>query len=339
MSDELGAATTAAADARTPAPAPVRAGAAARVYTDHVLDAHCHVASTHFIPPAFYEGLCRNVAIRLAANGAKRSIAELMEMYARSSQDHEADGLVGEMDAAGIAQAVLLLPDFTYVMKSELTIAEMWARHHAIQAKHAGRFFVFGGVDPRWGADGLALFENGVRNYGVRGLKLYPPCGYSPSDRSLYPYYEICRERALPVLMHIGPTSPALDFSFGHPSLADAAARDFPDVNFILAHGAVNHVDACTSLCAYRPNVYLDISAFLGSTHPGGWQAALAELFRMNLNHKILFGTDWPVFRYSGGHKKVMDEFMGPAGPLAGVSRPQRQWLMSKNARRLLSLD
>ena len=208
-----------------------------RVYAVHVLDAHCHVASTRFIPPAFFEGLCRNVAVRLAANGAKRSIGELMDMYAKSSQDHDADGLIGEMDSAGIHQAVLLLPDFTWVMKSELTIAEMWARHHEIQTRHAGRFFVFGGVDPRWGADGIALFEKGVREYGFRGLKLYPPCGYSPSDRSLYPYYEICRERGLPVLMHVGPTSPTLDFSFGHPGLVDAAARDFPEVNFILEIG------------------------------------------------------------------------------------------------------
>jgi len=327
------------AEAAPPAPAPARAPAATRVYSGHLIDAHCHVASTRFIPPAFFEGLCRNVAVRLAANGAPRSIPDLMEMYAKSSQDHEADGLVGEMDSAGIHQAVLLLPDFTFVMKSELTIAEMWARHHEIQSKHAGRFFVFGGVDPRWGADGLALFEKGVREYGFRGLKLYPPCGYSPSDRSLYPYYEICRAHRLPVLMHVGPTSPTLDFSFGHPGLVENAARDFPEVDFILAHGAVNHVDACTSLCAYRPNVYLDISAFLGSTHPGGWQAALGELFRMNLNHKILFGTDWPVFRYSGGHKKVMDEFLGASGPLAGVSKVQQRWLMSRNAARLLNID
>jgi hypothetical protein len=35
----------------------------------------------------------------------------------------------------------------------------------------------------------------------------------------------------------------------------------------------------------------------------------------------------------------VMDEFMGAAGPLAGVSKLQRQWLMSRNAARLLNLD
>jgi predicted TIM-barrel fold metal-dependent hydrolase len=308
-------------------------------YAGHIVDGHCHVASTRFIPLAFYEGLCRNVAARLAATGVRKSLSDLLDMYVRLSQDHQADTLVSEMDSAGIAQAVLLLPDFSHVMKSELTIAEMYAEHHAILTRHAGRFFVFGGVDPRWGADGLALFEKGVTEYGFKGLKLYPPCGYSPSDRMLYPYYELCRAWRLPVLLHIGPTSPVLAFSYAHPDLLDRAAIDFPEVDFILAHGAVNHVDACTSLCAYRPNVYLDISAFLGSTHPAGWQAALAEMFKMNLNHKIIFGTDWPVFRYSGGHKKVMDLFRAADGPLAGVSAHQRSWLMSSNILRLISVD
>jgi uncharacterized protein len=311
----------------------------ARLYSGHIVDAHCHVASTHFIPPAFYEGLCRNIAVKLTAHGVRRSMAELMAGYEESAQDHLADALVDEMNDAGIDQAVLLLPDFTHVMKSEFDIAQMYAEHHAILRRHAGRFFVFGGVDPRWGADAVALFEKGVFDYGFRGLKLYPPCGYSPSDRSLYPCYELCAAHGLPVLLHIGPTSPALAFSYAHPDLLDQAALDFPGVNFILAHGAVNHPEACASLCAFRPNVYLDVSAFLASTHPQGWQAALASLFKSNLNHKILFGTDWPVFRFSGGHRKVMDEFLGTSGPLAGVSGTQRAWLMSKNILRLLGVD
>ena len=312
---------------------------AVTAFDGHIVDAHCHVASTRFIPPAFYEGLCRNVMARLAATGVKKSMSELMDMYTRMSQDHEADTLVAEMDSAGIAQAVLLLPDFTYVMKSELTIAEMWALHDAILRRHAGRFFVFGGVDPRWGADGLALFEKGVDEYGFKGLKLYPPCGYTASDKRLYPFYELCRARRLPVLLHTGPTTPTLAFSYSHPDQLDQAALDFPEVDFILAHGAVHHVDDCARMCAYRPNVHLDVSAFLGSTHPGGWQAGLAALFKLNLNHKILFGTDWPVFRYSGGHKKVMDLFRAADGPLAGVAPMQRQWLMSGNIRRMLAVD
>ena len=306
------------------------------VYSGPIIDAHCHVASTHFIPRSFYEGLCRNVAVKLAANGVRRSLSDLLDMYLTQSQDHEADHLVGEMADSGIGQAILLLPDFTFVMPGDLNIEEMHERHHQILLRHPDRFLVFAGVDPRWGADGVRLFERSVLTRGVRGLKLYPPCGYSPSDPLLYPYYEICRAHGLPVLLHVGPTSPTLSFAYSHPGLLDKAALDFPDVNFILAHGAVNHAEDCSAMCAYRPNVYLDISAFLGSTHPSGWQAALADLFRRNINHKILFGTDWPVFRYSGGHRKVMNRFLAADGPLAKVSPVQRGWLMYKNINRLL---
>lgn len=306
------------------------------VYDGEIIDAHCHISSTHFIPRAFFEGLCSNIQAKLAATGVKRTVAALLEGYLAGSQDHEGDGLIVEMDQAGIAAAVLLLPDFTFVMETDLSIAEMFAMHHRILQRHPGRFFVFAGADPRWGRDGIELFERGVTEYGFSGLKLYPPCGYSPSDPTLYPYYEICRQHRLPVLLHIGPTSPTLDFRWSQPWLIDQAARDFPDVNFILAHGAVHFVDDCAALCAYRPNVYLDISAFMGSMHPGGWKVALAELFRKNINHKILFGTDWPVFRNSGGHIKVMQSFLAADGPLSNVSTVQRKWLMSKNIRRLL---
>ncbi|MDN7431151.1 amidohydrolase family protein [Burkholderia sp. AU45388] len=306
------------------------------IYDGPIIDSHCHIASTRFIPTAFLEGFCANVHVRLVANGVRKSRSELLDTYLAQSQDHFGDALVADMTSAGIEQAVVLLPDFTYVMKSDLTIAEMYAEHHAILQRHGERFHVFGGMDPRWGADGVALFEKGVVEYGFSGLKLYPPCGYSPSDKRLYPLYEICRAHRLPVLLHVGPTSPALEFAYSHPDLLDRAAFDFPDVNFILAHGAVHHVDACARQCAYRPNVYLDVSAFLGSQHPGGWPVALAELFRMNINHKILFGTDWPVFRNSGGHRKVMEQFLAADGPLAAVAPVQRKWLMSGNTRALL---
>ena len=307
------------------------------VYAEEVLDGHCHIASTHFIPRAFFEGVAGNIVAKLEATGARKTVPDLIDSFLKLHNDHEADLLVHEMNEAGIAQSVLLLPDFTHALRCELTIAEMFTRHEAVLRRHPGRFHVFAGVDPRWGDDGVQLFERGLRDMGFRGLKLYPPCGYSPSDRRLYPFYELCRAYGVPVLMHIGPTSPCLSFDYSSPWLADQAARDFPDVDFILAHGAVHFVDDCVALCGYRPNVFLDISAFTGSTHPGGWAAGLAELFRKGINHKILFGTDWPVFRTGGGHKRLMQSFCAAEGPLAGVSLEQRRWIMRKNMQRLLA--
>ncbi len=307
------------------------------VYSGAIIDAHCHVASTYFIPREFVDGTARNIAVKLAANGAKKSVVDLTESICKQHQDHDADGLVREMDDAGISQAVLLLPDFTFVMKCGLTIAEMMERHRAISERHPGRFYIFAGVDPRWGNDGLDLFERAICDTHFHGLKLYPPCGYSPSDRMLYPFFDICKRHRIPALVHIGPSSPALSFAYSNPWLIDQAARDFPDVNFILAHAAVHFVEDCLALAEYRPNIFLDISAFAGiSPAPNGWKAALSNLFRKGINHKILFGTDWPLFGGPGRHARLMQAFVGQDGPLSGISSAQREWIMSGNILRLI---
>jgi predicted TIM-barrel fold metal-dependent hydrolase len=105
----------------------------------------------------------------------------------------------------------------------------------------------------------------------------------------LDPYYEICAQRALPVLVHIGPTSPALSFEKTAPFDVDSAARRFPNVRFVLAHGAVAYVEEATMMCRYRPNVFLDISGFQGrrsaaSGTPAGWHLS-QDLVRDRLAH------------------------------------------------------
>src|SRR5262249_21122080 len=151
-------------------------------------------------------------------------------------QDHDADQLVREMDQARVAMTVLLIPDFSHALECPLSIEDMAARHHEIRQRHPGRFYVFQGGDPRSGSAGVDFFERTIVEYGFDGLKLYPPCGYSPSDERLFPFYEVCAQRRLPVLLHTGPTSPVLQFECAHPSLVDRAALCFPSVNFILAH-------------------------------------------------------------------------------------------------------
>jgi predicted TIM-barrel fold metal-dependent hydrolase len=308
-----------------------------RPYASTIIDAHCHVASTDFIPLDFIVGTARNIAAKLIAAGVGKSVCELSDSIQKQHQDHHADGFIRELDASGVAQAVLLLPDFTFVAKCDLTIAEMIERHRLIGQRHPGRFFVFAGVDPRWGKDGLDLFEKTIQHPGFHGLKLYPPCGYSASDRQLYPYYELCREYRVPVLLHVGPTAPTLSFSYSSPWLVDQAALDFPDVNFILAHAAVHFVEDCLTLAEYRPNIFLDISAFPSiSPAPNGWKPALKRFLSHGINHKIIFGTDWPLFG-PGRHTRLLQAFTGPEGPLNGVSRTQQEWLMHGNISRLLA--
>lgn len=297
-----------------PAPTP---GEGARARPEHIVDGHCHVASTRYLPRSFIEAASENMALALAAQGIPVNRRRLIDTYLQKLEDPYCDQLIAEMDAAGVQQAVLLLPDFTAVLKdSELTIEQMFAEHRAIRERHPERFYVFAGVDPRWGLDGIRLFERGIVEYGFHGLKLYPPCGYSPSDRRLYSLYEICASRGLPVLTHVGGTSPALAFDTSDPILVDQAARDFPSVRFILAHASTAFTETCVMLARSRPNVYLDISGY--ETAP---VEALRPLFQRGINHKLIFGTDWPVFRLQGDQRLFVGAMLEEGSPLE-VMRP-----------------
>jgi predicted TIM-barrel fold metal-dependent hydrolase len=172
--------------------------------------------------------------------------------------------------------------------------------------------------------------------YGFRGFKVYPPCGFSPSSSALFPFYEICERYGVPVLLHIGPTSPALSFDTCHPFLIDEAARRFPTVPFILAHGAVSFVEECTMLCRFRPNVYLDVSGYQLTLEGDGNCSAVRRLVSQDIAHKVLFGTDWPVFRLQGTQGSFVERLTGAAGALSDLTESVRALVLHGNVRRLL---
>lgn len=290
-----------------------------------VVDGHSHVASTRYLPQAFIEGVVDNMMEQMHASPVSMPRAKVMDRMLQGYQDHDASAQLREMDALGIAKAVLLLPDFTYVFPGgDLSIEEMYREHARILAAHPHRFEVFAGIDPRWGQDGVRLFAEGVERHGFRGLKLYPPCGYRPDSPILAPFYEVCQELRLPVLIHIGPTSPALSFEEAQPLYVDAAARRYPGVRFILAHAAVNWREQALQLCAYRPNVYLDLSG--AQTQP------VADLLAGPLAHKIIFGTDWPLNHHRPLNRKLIDAVR------AHAPTPQAaQLMLAGNIDRILS--
>jgi predicted TIM-barrel fold metal-dependent hydrolase len=298
-----------------------------------IVDAHCHIASLDIIPPSFVAGLVENARLSFEARGLNISPERIESMYLTRFDDPDCDELVAEMDAAGIEHSVLLAADFSFAMKDcRLTAEEALLRHAAVLERHPGRFSVFAGVDHRWGSDGLDLFERSIREMGFHGLKLYPPCGFSPSDRALYPFYEIAAHWRIPVLAHIGGTCPELAFDTATPVLLDQAARDFPGVDFILAHGSVSYVEECAMLAAFRPNVYIDVSGFQTAN-----MGQLRQLFGRNFMHKVMFGSDWPFFRLQGDQKSCVDLICQNGGPIEELRAHEERAFLGETARRLLA--
>jgi predicted TIM-barrel fold metal-dependent hydrolase len=273
-----------------------------------VVDAHTHVASTRFVAHEFLEGIADNMLAQMQSSPVAIPRARILDQMLRGYQDHDASQQLREMDRSGVEKSILLLPDFTYALKrNELSIAEMYLAHHQIREASRGRFEVFAGPDPRWGRDGFELFVKGVEAYGFRGLKLYPPCGYRPDSAPLTPYYEYCEEYRLPVLVHIGPTSPALSFAEAVPMHVDAPALRYRNIPFILAHGAINYQDECVRLCQYRPNVYLDLSGAQRLASNPQSVNDFIKVLASGINHKVLYGTDWPVNTQAKSNQQMID--------------------------------
>ena len=274
-----------------------------------ILDCHCHIASHRIMPEKFFKGWARTVKSNLPFYLDSTQEQRIDELLYELNEDPDCISLLKEIDEAGIDRAVLLVIDFGVAYGDvELTIEEIHLAHKKL-IEQSGRLLAFSNVDPRRGREGLDLFEKAVREWGFSGMKLYPPCGYSPDDRSLFPYYEICRELHLPVLTHIGPTTATLPFRYTQPHCVDDAAFHFPEVNFILGHAAVTHYQDAALLAQYRPNIFLDLSGFQTAIHRNEFRSIINWHLSRGLGRKLLFGTDWPIHRFWGNQRDWVEKF------------------------------
>jgi uncharacterized protein len=128
---------------------------------------------------------------------------------------------------------------------------------------------------------------------GALGLKVHPVHGgFSPADPMLYPAYQVCAERGLPVVVHCGTSSfPGSDNSLAAPDLLLPVLRDFPGLTLVLAHGGRGWwYEAAASLALLHDNVWIELSG-LPPQRLGDYYArfGLARLAR-----KFIFATDWP---------------------------------------------
>jgi predicted TIM-barrel fold metal-dependent hydrolase len=298
-----------------------------------IVDCHVHLASPSQIPGCFFDGWADTVA-RSLPPGSEALSERLRELFRELNSDAHGKELVREMDAAGIDKAIVLVVDFGLAFPESSSTLD--AAHDEVLAvvSASNRFIPFAGVDPRRGQAGVDWFERAVKR-GFAGLKLYPPCGFSPSDPQLDPYYEICAAYNLPVLTHTGPTSSVLPFRYAHPLEVDEAACRFPKVNFILAHGAVMWEDVAARLAEHRPNVYLDLSGFQSELQDNHLDEILKSHLRRRLSGRILFGTDWPMHRFFGGQKTWVDA-LSQVYERKAISRSELDRMFFGNIQRLL---
>jgi uncharacterized protein len=153
---------------------------------------------------------------------------------------------------------------------------------------------------------------------GAVALKLHPVHGgFAPGDRELYPAYEVCREHGVPVIIHSGTsTFPGARARFGDPALMLDVLEDFPDLNFVFAHGGRGWwYDTAAFLATTRDNVWLDLAGLPPLKLPEYY--ARFDLTR--LATKWIFGTDWPGAPGPARNATALGNLGLPADVLRGV--------------------
>jgi predicted TIM-barrel fold metal-dependent hydrolase len=301
-----------------------------------IIDAHCHIWERGLVQ-AGMKDLLESVA------------AELQIQNPESIWNGSIERLIQDMDEAGIDKTVILPLDFEFLRSGGgFGFRDFNDLAGAYAQKHPDRIVAFAGIDPRRGVAAVAELRRCVEEMGFRGLKLWTVAGFFPDDARYYPLYQEAARLGVNILVHTGLGPGESYLRTCRPVYVDKIAVDFREINFILAHVGTPWVDEALAVALKNPNVYVDISAWqrVARNFPLGFAQVLsmAKLMHGGI-HKVLFGSDWPLFTEIYTQKQWVDAVRGlehpPALQMMGlpeITQDDKVSILGANAQKALGL-
>ncbi len=187
----------------------------------------------------------------------------------------------------------------------------------AYVARDPERLIGFGAVDPA-SPDAVDELERMKHDLGLVGCKLCPI--YQNVDPLGPDFLRVCKalERLeLPMLIHQGTTfARAGSLLQARPILLDEIALRFPELRIVIAHMGHPWFEEAIAVVRRHRHVYADVSALVSRR----WllYQALVSAIEYRVDHKLLFGTDFPFFtarQTIDGLRSVTGDAFGPGLP------------------------
>ncbi len=196
-------------------------------------------------------------------------------------QDDYVAYTISEMDKWGIERAMLGVfgPQTTNVKAC---------------TEHPDRFFPSYSPNPNNGWAEVRRIRELHEQYGLKALTAFP-AGLSPqvpiNDKRWYPVYGACVDLDIPICMTVGVPGPRIPMHPQKVELIDEVCWFFPELKFVMRHGAEPWVDLAVKLMLKYPNLYYSTSAFAPKHYP----KAIIDYANTRGADKIMYAGYFPM--------------------------------------------
>jgi len=249
-----------------------------------VIDAHAH----YFNVNTMQNWLKRGRTMESFANRTK-SRTDMTSIELPDESWDTAQKWVNELDRYGIkTMGVMVGP-------------EAYDEFKETMKRFPGRFVGYANINPL-DADAAEKVEKAARD-GFKGIKLYPSSwrDLKVYDEQCYPVYDACKRNNMLVFLHFGITiGGQADLRNGNPIDIQVPSRDYPELNFIIAHFGAGWFREVLLMQYQTDNVYMDSSGSNSWMRYLPYDLDLKIIFRKAIqaggSHKVLFGTDSTFF-------------------------------------------
>ena len=188
---------------------------------------------------------------------------------------------VAQMDRFGIERAMLGVDDEAVPSKEALR-------------RFPARFFASYHANPNRGMDEVRKIARMKAEFGIRSVTAFP-CGLCPqvpiNDKKWYPIYAKCVELDLPFACCVGVPGPRLPMEPQKVEHIDEVCWFFPELKFVMRHGAEPWTDLAVKLMLKYPNLYYMTSAFSPKYYP----KAIIDYANTRGADKIMYAGYFPM--------------------------------------------
>jgi predicted TIM-barrel fold metal-dependent hydrolase len=212
------------------------------------------------------------------------SHAGCLGIHQCSLHAQDAEALIASMDRCGIETA--MVSSWEQITSDEQGGNKLVAD---LIKRYPGRFIGYASFNPNYPEEIPAELERCFREYGMKGIKPYPPRHQYPLDgENNRLILEFANEHHLPILCHYGGAARTSVTA----AQVEKLSEKYPNAKFIMGHAGSSWeaARACAALAKKRPrNVFAEI------TYTAVTFGSIEYMVKEAGEDNVLFGTDAPM--------------------------------------------